>query len=166
MGLWGREWLYALERKIHTCKTRAAPHNGARRFGQCFDTSESMENAEILDVFPIFHTARLGQKIRRSPLSPPSGVALEKRHIGIGRYDKCIVRTCHSEPVRTLVWESPSISGQSIVIQFVFSYGPPESTCVLSKNGFSIIKFKSWQFFIIHQQRDFIIHYSFRKSCH
>ena len=54
---------------------RAAPHNGARRFGQCFDTSESMENAGILDVFPIFHTARLGQKIRRSPLSPPSGVA-------------------------------------------------------------------------------------------
>ena len=34
------------------------------------------KNAGILDVFPIFHTARLGQKIRRSPLSPPSGVAL------------------------------------------------------------------------------------------
>ena len=29
-----------------------------------FDPSESMENAGILDVFPIFHTARLGQKIR------------------------------------------------------------------------------------------------------
>ena len=42
-----------------------------------FDTSESMENAGILDVFPIFHTARLGQKIRRSPLSPLCGVALE-----------------------------------------------------------------------------------------
>ena len=41
-----------------------------------FDTSESMENAGILDVFPIFHTARLGQKIRRSPLSPLCGVAL------------------------------------------------------------------------------------------
>ena len=46
--------------------------DSARDFG----TSESMENAGILDVFPIFHTARLGQKIRRSPLSPPSGVAL------------------------------------------------------------------------------------------
>ena len=32
---------------------KATPHNGARRFGQCFDPSES-----------IFHTARLGQKIR------------------------------------------------------------------------------------------------------
>ena len=41
-----------------------------------FDTSESMENAGILDVFPIFHTARLGQKIRRSPLSPLCGVAI------------------------------------------------------------------------------------------
>ena len=29
-----------------------------------FDPSESMENAGILDVFPIFHTVRLGQKIR------------------------------------------------------------------------------------------------------
>ena len=29
-----------------------------------FVPSESMENAGILDVFPIFHTARLGQKIR------------------------------------------------------------------------------------------------------
>ena len=41
-----------------------------------FDPSESMENAGILDVFPIFHTARLGQKIRRSPLSSLCGVAL------------------------------------------------------------------------------------------
>ena len=46
--------------------------DSARDFG----TSESMENAGILDVFPIFHTARLGQKIRRSPLSPLCGVAL------------------------------------------------------------------------------------------
>lgn len=29
-----------------------------------FDPSEGMENAGILDVFPIFHTVRLGQKIR------------------------------------------------------------------------------------------------------
>ena len=54
----------------------AAPHNGARRFGQCFDTSECMKNAGILDVFPIFRTARLGQKIRRSPQSPLCCVAL------------------------------------------------------------------------------------------
>ena len=60
---------------------RAAPHNGARRFGQCFDPSESMENAGILDVFPIFHTARLGQKIRRSPLSSLCGVALGSQGI-------------------------------------------------------------------------------------
>ena len=43
-----------------------------------FDPSESMENAGILDVFPIFHTARLGQKIRRSPQYPLCGVAIEK----------------------------------------------------------------------------------------
>ena len=47
--------------------------DSARDFG----TSESMKNAGILDVFPIFHTARLGQKIRRSPLSPLCGVALK-----------------------------------------------------------------------------------------
>ena len=41
-----------------------------------FDTSESMKNAGILDVFSIFHTARLGQKIRRSLQLPSSGVAL------------------------------------------------------------------------------------------
>ena len=29
--------------------------------------SEGMKNAGILDVFPIFHTERLGQKVRRSP---------------------------------------------------------------------------------------------------
>ena len=37
-----------------------------------------MENAGILDVFPIFHAARLGQKIRRSPQLPLCGVALIK----------------------------------------------------------------------------------------
>ena len=41
-----------------------------------FDTSESMKNWGILDVFPVFHTARLGQKIRRSPQFPLCGVAL------------------------------------------------------------------------------------------
>ena len=48
--------------------------NSARDFGP----SESMENAGILDVFPIFHAARLGQKIRRSPLLPLCGVALNQ----------------------------------------------------------------------------------------
>ena len=37
-----------------------------------------MENGGILDVFPIFHTVRLGEKIRRSPLSSLRGVALIK----------------------------------------------------------------------------------------
>ena len=41
-----------------------------------FDPSEGIENAGILDVFPIFHTARLGQKIRRSLQLPLRGVAL------------------------------------------------------------------------------------------
>ena len=58
-------------RIIKKAIAKATPHNGARRFGQCFDTSESMKNAGILDVFPIFHTARLGQKIRRSLQLPP-----------------------------------------------------------------------------------------------
>ena len=42
-----------------------------------FDLSESMENAGILDVFPIFHTARLVQKIRRSPQLPPKRCCLK-----------------------------------------------------------------------------------------
>ena len=55
-------FVYRLPDDILTVK--ATPHNGARRSGQCFDPSECMENAGILDVFPIFHTARLRQKIR------------------------------------------------------------------------------------------------------
>ena len=42
-----------------------------------FGSSERVENAGILDVFPIFHTARLGQKIRRKPQLPLCGIALE-----------------------------------------------------------------------------------------
>ena len=57
---------------------QATPHNGARRFGQCFDPSESMKNAGILDVFPVFHTARLGQKIRRSLQLPPKRCCPQK----------------------------------------------------------------------------------------
>ena len=48
-----------------------------------FAPSESMENAGILCVFPIFHTARLGQKIRRSPQLPLCGVALETAYCRI-----------------------------------------------------------------------------------
>ena len=62
---------------------RATPHNGARRFGQCFDTSESMKNAGILNVFPIFHTARLGQKIRRSLQLPPKRCCLKPVPVGV-----------------------------------------------------------------------------------
>ena len=62
---------------------KATPHNGARRFGQCFDTSESMKNAGILDVFPIFHTARLGQKIRRSLQLPPKRCCLKPVPVGV-----------------------------------------------------------------------------------
>ena len=46
-----------------------------------FVPGESMEYAGILCVFLIFHTARLGQKIRRSPQFPLCGVALEKYRI-------------------------------------------------------------------------------------
>ena len=56
-----------------------------------FDPSESMENAGILCVFPIFHTARLGQKIRRSPQLPLCGVALgETMNILFFRNAYCI----------------------------------------------------------------------------
>ena len=41
------------------------------------------EKGGILDVFPIFHTARLGQKIRRSPQSSLCGVALNKTDIAV-----------------------------------------------------------------------------------
>ena len=65
--------------------------DSARDFG----TSESMKNAEILDVFPIFHTARLGQKIRRSPQSSLCGVALGyTAHYDLSLYagNSCVLR--------------------------------------------------------------------------
>ena len=49
-----------------------------------FVPGESVEKAGILDVFPFFHTAQLGQKIRRKPQSPPSGVALRIDHGIVG----------------------------------------------------------------------------------
>ena len=50
-----------------------------------FEPSESMENVGILDVFPIFHTARLGQKIRGSPQPPLCGAALRKRTVDFSK---------------------------------------------------------------------------------
>ena len=49
-------------------------------------------------------------------------VIAAKRQIGIWR----TVRTCHSEPARTLVWESPSTFEYLIVIQTVLSHRFPE----------------------------------------
>ena len=49
---------------------------GQGNLARDFEPSESMKNAGILDVFPISHTVRLGQKIRRSPQLPLCGVAL------------------------------------------------------------------------------------------
>ena len=42
-----------------------------------FAPGESLESAGILDVFPTFQTARVGQKIRRRPQLPLCGVALK-----------------------------------------------------------------------------------------
>ncbi|MGN1027379.1 MAG: hypothetical protein ACI4P4_13375, partial [Faecousia sp.] len=44
---------------------------------------------------------------------------------------------CHSEPVRTLVWESPSNFRKLFVIQNALLYRFPEYACMLSKNGAS-----------------------------
>ena len=49
-----------------------------------FVPRESVEKAGILDVFPFFHTAQLGQKIRRKPQSPLCGVALRIDHGIVG----------------------------------------------------------------------------------
>ena len=57
---------------------KATPHNGARRFGQCFDTSESMKNAGILDVFPIFILHDWGKRSAEACCSHLSGVALSR----------------------------------------------------------------------------------------
>ena len=43
-----------------------------------------------------------------------------------GEGNQRIEQHCHSEPVRTLVWESPSNFGQHIVIQTVLSRHFPE----------------------------------------
>ena len=56
--------------KILDCFLRQHRIMGQGDSARDFDTSESMKNAGILDVVPMFHTARLGQKIRRSPRFP------------------------------------------------------------------------------------------------
>ena len=68
-----------------------------------FVPRESVEKAGILDVFPFFHTAQLGQKIRRKSKSPPSGVALIQMYplllLGaefMALCNKNMVRTNHS----------------------------------------------------------------------
>ena len=61
--------------KILDCFLRQHRIMGQGDSARDFDTS--MKNAGILDVFPIFHTARLGQKIRRRPQFPLCGAALE-----------------------------------------------------------------------------------------
>ena len=53
-----------------------------------FVPRESVKKAGILNVFPFFHTAQLGQKIRRKPQSPLCGVAL--------RIDRGIVGDAHT----------------------------------------------------------------------
>ena len=79
-----------------------------------FDTSESMKNAGILDVFPIFHTARLGQKIRRSLQLPLCGVALELL--------RSFLRHPLSQPVRLTALpkgEPRALPHQPVKLQFV-----------------------------------------------
>ena len=60
-----------------------------------------------------FHPDPLGIVLWRYKLEFEEGSAGPEQH-------------CHSEPVRTLVWESPSNYGQTIVIQTVLLYRFPE----------------------------------------
>ena len=134
---------------------------GTAGFGGSFAPIVQYEKWEIHKVFPHFSYFRLRQNLSPNLLAPLCGAALEKSHIGIGRYDKCIVRTCHSEPVRTLVWESPSIFGQSIVIQFVlFVRSPGIHLCVIEK-WFFYHKIQKIQIMaILHYSSATRLHYS------
>ena len=49
-----------------------------------------LENVGILCVFPIFHTVRLGQKIRRSPQLPPKRCCLKLWRTGTVFLQACI----------------------------------------------------------------------------
>ena len=77
-----------------------------------FDTSESMKNAGILDVFPIFRTARLGQKIRRSPQSPPKRCCLRERKRKPAK--RLSVRRCPPWP-RPFHGFVPSLFGKNVL---------------------------------------------------
>ena len=56
----------------------------------------------------------------------PLGIVLWCDKLEFGEGNQRIEQHCHSEPVRTLVWESPSNSRQPIVIQSVLSCRFPE----------------------------------------
>ena len=43
---------------------KATPHNSARTGGKGFFLSRKFENRGILGVFPVFQTARMGEKTR------------------------------------------------------------------------------------------------------
>ena len=101
---------------------------GTAGFGGSFAPIVQYEKWEIHPVFPHFSYFRLCQNLSPNLLAPLCGAALDSlraapparyrsvvRQIGIWR----TVRTCHCEPARTLVWQSPSSSGQPIVIQAV-----------------------------------------------
>ena len=64
------EYVQALE--IHVASRKLRQYRIMEQVLSARDlaSSESVENAGILDVFPIFHTARLEQKIRRKPQLP------------------------------------------------------------------------------------------------
>ena len=54
------------------------------------------------------------------------GIPWQTEKLEFGEEKPGIEQHCHSEPVRTLVWESPSNSRQPIVIQAVLLYRFPE----------------------------------------
>ena len=67
----------------------------------------------------------------------PLGIVLWCSKLEFGEGSQGIEQHCHSEPVRTLVWESPSNSRQPIVIQTVlfapFSGVHPREIVLLSR---------------------------------
>ena len=55
----------------------------------------------------------------------PLGIVLWYANLEFAEGSQGVVQHCHSEPVRTLVWESPSKSEQPIVIQAVLLHHFP-----------------------------------------
>ena len=79
-----------------------------------FAPSESMENAGILCVFPIFHTARLGEKICRSPQYPLCGVAIKRQPdlpIKVNRVARDLLRI---QPLAMRVAQEKYVSHQGL----------------------------------------------------